>query len=109
MTTPVEPQHQSYASPAGAFEYRGMLQQMVQQNASDLHLKVGLPPTLRINGELVTLDLPPIRVEDVRALAEQTMTAKQLKEFAEAKECDYAIGVTGIGRFRVNAFLQRGT
>ena len=109
MTDKADSLPQPSASPAGAFEYRGMLQQMVQRGASDLHLKVGRPPTLRINGELVPLDFPAIRVEDVRSIAEQTMTARQLKDFAEAKECDYAMGVTGIGRFRVNAFIQRGT
>jgi twitching motility protein PilT len=82
---------------------------MVERNASDLHFKVGRAPTLRINGELVTLDLPPVRAEDLRSLAEQTMTARNLKEFAETKECDYALGIPGVGRFRVNAYQQRGT
>ena len=94
---------------AAPFDYRVILQQMVQRNASDLHLKVGRPPTLRINGDLVPLELPSLRPEDVRLVAEQTMNAKHMKEFAEAKECDYALGVPGVGRFRVNAYQQRGT
>jgi twitching motility protein PilT len=64
---------------------------------------------LRINGDLSTLDVPPLRPEDLKVLAEQIMTPKQVKEFAENKEADFAIGVPGIGRFRVNVYQQRGT
>ena len=99
----------SGAPPAPTFDYRGILQQMVQRNASDLHLKVGRPPTLRINGELVPVEQAPLRPEDVRSVAEQTMNSKHMKEFAELKECDYAVSVPGVGRFRVNAYQQRGT
>ena len=95
---------------AGApFNFKGVLQQMVQQGASDLHLKVGRPPTLRVNGDLSPLQLPPMRPEDLKSLAEQVMTPKQVKEFADNKEADFAIGVPGIGRFRVNVYQQRGT
>ena len=99
-------------APAGApssFDYKAILHQMVQRGASDLHIKVGRPPTLRINGELTPMELPAIRLEDVRHIAEQSMTARHMKEFAAVKECDYALGVPGIGRFRVNAYQQRGT
>jgi len=91
------------------FDYRGVLTQMIQRNASDLHLKVGRPPTLRIDGELTTLELPPMRPEDLRFIAEQMMAPKNLKEFSEAKESDFALSVPGVGRFRVNAYQQRGT
>ena len=101
------------AAPPGpqgaAFNFKAILQQMIQQNASDLHLKVGRPPTLRVNGDLSPLALPPMRPEDLKSLAEQVMTPKQVKEFAENKEADFAIGVPGIGRFRVNVYQQRGT
>jgi twitching motility protein PilT len=97
-------------APTGAaFNFKAILQQMIQQNASDLHLKVGRPPTLRVNGDLSPLALPPMRPEDLKSLAEQVMTPKQVKEFAENKEADFAIGVPGIGRFRVNVYQQRGT
>jgi len=103
-TAPAAPQ------PAGAaFNFKAILQQMIQQNASDLHLKVGRPPTLRVNGDLSPLQLPPMRPEDLKSLAEQVMTPKQVKEFADNKEADFAIGVPGIGRFRVNVYQQRGT
>jgi twitching motility protein PilT len=94
---------------APSFDYKAMLQQMVQRGASDLHIKVGRPPTLRINGDLVPMELPAMRLEDVRHIAEQTMTARHMKEVAAVKECDYALGVPGVGRFRVNAYQQRGT
>ena len=97
------------AAPGGAFDYRGVLQQMVQRNASDLHLKVGRPPTLRIDGEMQSLEMAPLKPEDLKTMAEQIMQPKHLQEFAEAKEADFAFGVPGVGRFRVNAYQQRGT
>jgi twitching motility protein PilT len=103
------PQAAAGAAAQSAFQLKGVLQQLVQQNASDLHLKVGRPPTLRIHGELAPLKMPPMRPEDLRALAEQLMTARQVKEFTETKESDFAIGVPGIGRFRCNVYQQRGS
>src|SRR5665213_1599718 len=90
-----------------SFDYKAILHQMVQRGASDHHIKVGRPPTLRINGELTPLDLPVLRLEDVRHIAEQSMTARHRNEFAAVNECDFALGVPGIGRFRVNAYQQR--
>ncbi|MEO7368348.1 MAG: PilT/PilU family type 4a pilus ATPase, partial [Gemmatimonadaceae bacterium] len=75
----------------------------------DLHLKVGCAPTLRVNGELRSLPMSPMRSDDMKTLADQIMPAKRQKEFAEIKEADFALGVPGIGRFRVNAYQQRGT
>src|SRR5579862_3680082 len=92
-----------------AFNFKAVLQRMIQQNASDLHLKVGRPPVLRVNGDLSSMPHPPMRPEDLKALAEQIMSAPQVKEFADNKEADFAIGVPGIGRFRVNVYQQRGT
>jgi twitching motility protein PilT len=97
---------QAAASP---FNFKAILQEMIKQNASDLHLKVGRPPTLRVNGDLTPTQFPAMRPEDLKSLAEQVMTPKQVKEFAENKEADFAIGVPGIGRFRVNVYQQRGT
>src|SRR6476660_1000131 len=91
------------------FDYRGVLRQMLDENASDLHLKVGCAPTLRVDGYLRTLSMPPLRSDDMKALADQIMPPKRRKEFDEVKEADFALGVPGIGRFRVNAFQQRGT
>src|SRR4051812_47945968 len=98
------------AAPAGPpFNFKAVLQQLVQRNASDLHLKVGRPPTLRLHGELVPLEGASLRPEDLKGLAEQLMTPRQVKEFTDNKECDFAIGVPGIGRFRCNVYQQRGS
>jgi twitching motility protein PilT len=101
--------HEAAAPQRAAFNFKAILQQMVQLNASDLHLKVGRPPTLRVNGDLSPLPLPALRPEDLTALAKELMTPKQVKEFSEYREADFARGVPGIGRFRVNAYQQRGT
>ncbi|MBA3659583.1 MAG: PilT/PilU family type 4a pilus ATPase [Gemmatimonadales bacterium] len=97
------------AAPAPTFNFKQVIAQMVQRNASDLLLKVGRPPTVRVNGELAALDAPPLKPEDLKLLAEQVMTPRQVKEFAEKKEADFAIGVPGVGRFRTNVYQQRGT
>jgi twitching motility protein PilT len=97
------------AAPAAAFDFKAVMQQLVQQGASDLHLKVGRPPTVRLNGDLVGLDFPALKPEDLKSLAEQLMNPKQVKQYTDDKECDFAIGVPGIGRFRVNLYQQRGS
>jgi twitching motility protein PilT len=107
MAEKMAPPAPSHMGPA--FDYKSVLQQMVQHNASDLHLKVGRPPTLRIDGHMVSLELPALKQEDLRSLAEQIMAPKNIKEFSEQKESDFALAVPGIGRFRVNAYQQRGT
>ena len=103
------PQSSSPSAPGQIFNFKAVLQQLVQRGASDLHLKVGRPPTLRLHGDLVPLDHPALRPEDLKGLAEQLMTPRQVKEFTENKECDFAIGVPGIGRFRFNIYQQRGS
>jgi twitching motility protein PilT len=91
------------------FNFKQAISQMVQRNGSDLLLKVGRQPTVRVNGDLTALDMQPLRPEDLKLLAEQIMTPRQVKEFAEKKEADFAIGVPGVGRFRTNIYQQRGT
>jgi twitching motility protein PilT len=98
----------SEAAPAG-LDLKGALQRMVREGASDLHLKVGRPPTLRLHGDLVPLAMPAMRPEELRTLAEQLLPPAQLREFVEMREADFAINVPGIGRFRVNVYQQKGT
>src|SRR5438046_1180609 len=95
--------------PPSAMNFKAVLQEMIRRNASDLHLKVGRPPTLRVDGELEPLDHRSLKPEDLKVLAEQLMTPRQVKQFADEKECDFAIGIPGIGRFRVNVYQQRGS
>ena len=94
---------------APPFNFKQAISQMVQRGASDLLLKVGRPPSIRLNGELTSLNMLALRPEDLKSLAEQIMTPRQIKEFAEKKEADFAIGVPGVGRFRTNIYQQRGT
>ncbi|MBW3628195.1 MAG: type IV pilus twitching motility protein PilT [Gemmatimonadetes bacterium] len=96
-------------SGAPEFKLRRALEEMVRRRASDLHLKVGLPPVLRLHGELLQTGLPALRPEDLRRCSEQILTPAQVEEFATRKEIDFAVGVQGLGRFRVNLFQQRGT
>ncbi len=92
-----------------AFNFKQAITYMVKAKASDLHLKVGRPPTVRIAGELRQLNQQPLKPDELKTLAEQIMTPRQVKEFAEHKEADFAIGVPGVGRFRTNVFQQRGS
>ena len=94
---------------AGGFQFRAAIVEMIQRGASDLHLKGGRPPTIRVNGTLQVLPLPQLKPEELKALAESLMTPRQLAEFAEHKEADFGIGVPGVGRFRTNVYLQRGS
>jgi len=91
------------------FNFKQAITQMVQRGGSDLLLKVGRPATIRVNGDLVGLPTAPLKPEELKSLAEQIMTPRQVKEFAEHKEADFAIGVPGVGRFRTNVYQQRGT
>src|SRR5688500_11656016 len=97
------------AAPQSNFNFKQAISQMVQRNASDLLLKVGRPPTIRLNGDLQGLEMPPVKPEDLKLLAEQIMTPRQVKEFSEKKEADFAIGVPGVGRLRSHIYQQRAT
>ena len=86
-----------------------LLRIAMERKASDLHLKVGNYPHLRIDGELVPLtDQPRVTAEDMLNMAFSMMSARQKQKFKETAELDMAYGVAGLGRFRVNVFQQRG-
>ncbi|HEV2130658.1 MAG TPA: type IV pilus twitching motility protein PilT [Longimicrobiaceae bacterium] len=91
------------------FSLRAALESVVRRGASDLHLKAGRPPMLRIDGELRPMELPPLRHEDLKRAAEQILTPRQREHFERQKELDFSVGVQGLGRFRVTAFQQRGS
>ena len=87
-----------------------LLRIAMERKASDLHLKVGNYPYLRVDGELVPLtDQTRISAEDMLNMAFSMMSNRQKQKFKEAAELDMAYGVAGLGRFRVNVFQQRGT
>src|SRR5258708_3863706 len=98
------------APPAGtSFNFKAAISEMVRRNGSVVLLKVGRPATIRVNGGLEGLNQQPLKPEELKSLAEQIMTPRQVKEFAEHKEADFAIGVPGVGRFRTHVYQQRGT
>ena len=91
-------------------ELNDILQLAAKHGASDVHLKVGLPAILRINGKLVPLKSPkPLRHEDLKVMSELIMREEQKARFEKRHELDCAYSIKGLGRFRVNIFQQRGT
>ena len=88
---------------------REMLVEMQQRQASDLHLRVGIRPTLRINGRLITINTDPVSKEAMTEIMSQVLSPDQQKRFASRNEMDLALSVTKLGRFRINMYRQRGT
>ena len=87
-----------------------LLKMAVERKASDLHIKVGSPPVLRIDDKLVPLmELPRLGQDVVVGMAASIMSPKQREKFKERFEVDLAYSLPGMGRFRVNVFQQRGT
>ena len=87
-----------------------LLRVATSHNASDLHLKAGSFPYMRIGGELRPLvDAKPLTQEDTLDMAFSMMSNRQKQRFKEVSEVDIAYGVAGVGRFRANIFQQRGT
>ncbi len=86
-----------------------LLKQAKEMGASDLHITVGTPPKVRINGKLTTLDFPRMMPPDTMAAVMEVMNDQQREVFEEKGEIDMSYAVPEMGRFRVNAFKQRGT
>jgi twitching motility protein PilT len=77
-----------------------------KQGASDLHLSAGLPPMIRVDGDVRRINLPPLDHKAVQGLIYDIMNDKQRQDFEEAMETDFSFEVSGVARFRVNAFNQ---
>jgi twitching motility protein PilT len=77
-----------------------------KQGASDLHLSAGLPPMIRVDGDVRRINLPPMEHKQVHSLIYEIMNDKQRKDFEEFLETDFSFEVPGVARFRVNAFNQ---
>ncbi len=77
-----------------------------KQGASDLHLSAGLPPMIRVDGDVRRINLPPMDHKQVHALIYDIMNDKQRKDYEEFLETDFSFEVPGVARFRVNAFNQ---
>lgn len=78
----------------------------VKNKASDLHLSAGLPPVIRVDGEMRKLNIPPMDDKQVKALIYEIMNDRQRKEYEENLETDFSFEVKDLARFRVNAFIQ---
>ncbi|MBI4726055.1 type IV pilus twitching motility protein PilT [candidate division TA06 bacterium] len=90
-------------------EISQLLQHMAQQGASDLHLKVGSSPLLRIYGDLLPTQMPALTPDDIKRFVDSVLTPAQWQRFTQDLELDFAYTQPGTGRFRVNLFLQRSS
>lgn len=90
-------------------DYKSLLNTMVAKNASDLHLRVGCVPYFRINGDLYGTKSGVMTPDDIDVVIQDILSPWQQKALAQKQEVDAGFGVSGIGRFRVNIYSQRGT
>ncbi|KPJ64807.1 hypothetical protein AMK68_00530 [candidate division KD3-62 bacterium DG_56] len=85
-----------------------VLRMATERGASDVHLTAGVPPEIRVDGRLLRTNYEPLRPEDVHRLIYEILTDQQIVRFEETRELDFSYGVVGLGRFRVNTYMQRG-
>jgi twitching motility protein PilT len=92
------------------FEIDSALRTLVERQGSDLHVKVGVPPTARLHGELAALEgYQPLTPEETEKAFNDIAEPRSREEFAEAGEADFSYSISGLSRFRVNTFKQRGS
>jgi twitching motility protein PilT len=87
---------------------RDLLEQMVKMDASDLHLTVGAPPVVRVDGKLQRLDMERLTGEQTKKLSYSMLSEKQKLKFEQNSELDFSFGIESMSRFRCNIFMQRG-
>ena len=85
-----------------------LLALMKSKGASDLFVTAGFAPAIKLDGRMTAIAPDPLSAEDCRALVRSAMNERQRQEFDDTNECNFAIGIDGIGRFRVSAFIQQG-
>ena len=86
-----------------------LLKVMLAQKSSDLFITANYPPAMKIDGKMTKIGPQDLSAAHTLALVKSVMTDKQVEEFEATKECNFAISPNGIGRFRVNAFVQQGS
>ena len=86
-----------------------LLHLMVQRRGSDLHLSVGAPPKIRIDGQVIDTEYEILQPEVTKKIIYSVLTPDQVAKFEKNLEIDFSFGVANLGRFRTNAFMQRGT
>jgi twitching motility protein PilU len=85
-----------------------LLRLMLGKKASDMFITTGFPPAMKIDGKLTPVSSQVLTAQQAREIARSIMNDKQTAEFDASNECNFAIGIPGVARFRVNAFVQRG-
>ncbi len=85
-----------------------LLKILLHKDGSDLFITAGFPPAMKVKGIMTPISQQPLSEKDSQALTQCIMNDKQLKEFEETQECNFAISPANLGRFRVNAFIQQG-
>jgi len=95
--------------PLPVIDLPAILRHVVEQGASDLHIKVGSPPRARVNGDLRVTPFPAVGHEECEDLIKVILPADRLDEYAATGEADFSLSASGLGRFRCNAFRQRGS
>lgn len=88
---------------------RDLLSRMIEKDGSDLFITAGFPPAIKVDGKILPVSERPLTPEQSALIVRAIMSDGQRKEFDATKECNFAISPTGIGRFRVSAFVQQGS
>ncbi len=88
-------------------DFTSFLKLMAHQKASDLFITAGMPPSMKVNGRIAPITQTPLTPQQSRELVLNVMTPQQREEFEKTHECNFAIGVANVGRFRVSCFFQR--
>jgi len=88
-------------------DFSSFLKLMVHKKASDLFITAGVAPSIKVNGRIVPITQTPLSPQESRDMVLNVMTPNQREEFEKTHECQFAIGVSGVGRFRVSCFYQR--
>ena len=85
-----------------------LLKLMISRNGSDLFITADFPPAVKVDGKITKVSPQPLNASHTLTLARSIMNDKQVAEFERTKECNFAVAPPGVGRFRVNAFIQQG-
>ena len=88
-------------------DFTSFLKLMVQKRASDLFITAGIPPSMKVNGRVAPITQTPLTPQQSRDMVLNVMTPSQREEFEKTHECQFAISLQGVGRFRVSCFYQR--
>jgi twitching motility protein PilU len=86
-----------------------LLRLMVAKNASDLFITTGFPPAMKIDGKVTPVTNQALTAQQAKEITRSIMNDRQAAEYEATNECNFAVGIPGLARFRVNAFVQRGS